>query len=100
MNDYDMIATLVRIDASGEREIDMRQVWSAWDALELLENYAMEHADDDEWVAETYAAFASGEDERGKKQRVNWLEKNGVISERFLDGKYDIELRLYESGNT
>ena len=96
MDDF-MIATLVKIDNSGETEIDMREVYSAYDALKMLEDYAMKHVDDDEWVAETYAAFASGEDERGKKQRVKWLEKNGVISERFVKGKYDIELRLYES---
>ncbi len=52
MNNYDMIATLVRIDNNGEKEIDMRQVYSYWDALQLLADYAMEHEEDDEYVAE------------------------------------------------
>lgn len=55
----------------------------------------MKHVEDDEWVAVTYAEFALGENRRGKEQRASWLDKNGVISERFLKGKYDIELRLY-----
>lgn len=97
MNDYDMIATLVKIDNSGEKEIDMRQVFNGYDAIKLMEDYAMDHADDDEWVAEKYAMFASGEDDKGKVQAGRLLEKNGEISERFLKGGYEIQLRLYDS---
>ena len=97
MNNYDMIATLVRIDNNGEKEIDMRQVASYWDALQLLADYAMEHEEDDEYVAEKYAMFMSDEDRYGADRTVGWLEKNGKISETFVEGKYSIELRVYES---
>ena len=97
MNNYDMIATLVRIDNNGEKEIDMRQVYSYWDALQLLADYAMDHAEDDEYVAEKYAMFMSDEDRYGADRTVGWLEKNGKISETFIEGKYSIELRVYES---
>lgn len=97
MNNYDMIATLVRIDNNGEKEIDMRQVASYWDALQLLADYAMDHAEDDEYVAEKYAMFMSDEDRHGADKTVGWLEKNGKISETFVEGKYSIELRVYES---
>jgi hypothetical protein len=97
MNNYDMIATLVRIDNNGEKEIDMRQVFSYWDALQLLADYAMEHEEDDEYVAEKYAMFMSDEDRLGADKTVGWLEKNGKISETFVEGKYIIELRVYES---
>ena len=62
-----------------------------------MEDYATSHADDDDWVAEKYAMFASGEDDKGKMQAGRLLEKTGEISESFLTGGYDIQLRLYES---
>lgn len=92
-----MIATLVKIDENGEKEIDMRQVFNGYDAIKLMEDYATSHADDDDWVAEKYAMFASGEDDKGKMQAGRILEKNGEISEKFLNGGYEIQLRLYES---
>lgn len=95
MNDHEMIASLVKIDGSGEREIDRNQYWNCYDALELMEDYAMEHAEDDEDVAEKWAEFASGQAEKDKEHHADILEKNGEIHERFIEGGYDIELRVY-----
>ena len=93
----DMVATLVKIDGNGEEEIESKQVSDYWDAMKLLEDYATEHSDDDEWVAEKYAKFMSGEDEHGKDRHVGWLAKNGKIDEEFIKGGYTIELRVKES---
>ena len=90
----DMVATLVKIDENGEEEIESKQVTDYWEALGLLEDYAIAHFDDDEWVAEKYAKYAAGENEHAKEKLVGWLAKNGKIGEEFLAGGYDIELRV------
>ena len=62
----------------------------------MLEDYILDATDIDDFIKEEYAAFAAGEDERGRKKKIKWLQKNGQIYERSLRGRYDIELRVCE----
>ena len=91
-----MIAQLVRIDNSGEKVLETKELFSYKDAFYMFAEYLINSDEVDDFVKEEYAAFLAGEDYRGMNKYMGWLEKNGELSERCLDAKCDIAIKVFE----
>ena len=91
-----MRAQIVKLSNEGEKVLEDQFVLDEDRAMEMFEDYILDDPEMDDYVLEKYAAFVSGEDKKGREQRVHWLVRNGKISERSIKGRYDLELRVEE----
>ena len=88
----EMRAQIVKLSNAGEEVMEDEFVIDEDRAMDMYVDYILNDPEMDDYVKEEYAAYASGEDERGREKRVGWLVKNGKISETSLNGKYSLYL--------
>ena len=91
-----MRAQIVKLSNAGEEVMEDEFVLDEDRAMDMYVDYILNDPEMDDYVKEEYEAFASGEDDRGREQRIGWLVKNGKISETSLKGKYTLYLYVQE----
>lgn len=91
-----MRAQIVKLSNAGEEVMEDEFVLDEDRAMDMYADYILDDPEMDDYVKEEYAAYASGEDVRGREKRIGWLVKNGKISETSLTGKYSLYLYIID----